>query len=266
MGQLRSLLNRRNVTTDVTKDMNANEDFLNIIVAAHTIAAALNVLSIKSSSDIPSVLSGMHSDATAALNSLVRSISNKFIDITFSKDKPSEVDHVFEYAKETLSLGMIYLEFKDAVKEGDGTRVLRCWKYFLLFFRATGHTNYCIEAFNLLALYYCILPQRFAEQMLWGRFINTVGKRGHNISADLHMEHLNRLCKDIVNHLGAVKSPKAILRAGKALGTVHDVLNNFDSITNSKVSASHTSPSIAEDLLKAVELLIEKDVFTTQAG
>lgn len=66
------------------------------------------------------------------------------------------------------------------------------------------------------------------------------------------MEHLNSLCKDIVNHLGAIKSPKAILRDGMALGTVHDVLNNFDSITNIKVSTSHTSPSIAEDLLKAL--------------
>ena len=141
---------------------------------------------------------------------------------------------------------MIYLEFKDAIKEGDGTRVLRCWKYFLLYFRATGHKNYCIEAFNFLALYYYVLPpQHFAEQMLWGRFINQAGKRGQNISADLHMEHLNRLCKDIVNHLGPNKSPKAILRAGKALGTI---LNNFDLITNTKVSSSHISPSFAEDL------------------
>ena len=51
-----------------------------------------------------------------------------------------------EYARETLSLGLLFLEFKDAVKEGDGTRVLRCWKYFLLLFHASGHTNYCLEA------------------------------------------------------------------------------------------------------------------------
>ena len=62
-----------------------------------------------------------------------------------------------EYAKETLSLGVIYLEFKDAIKEVEGTRVLHCWKYFLLYLCATGHTNYCIEAFNFLALYYYIL-------------------------------------------------------------------------------------------------------------
>ena len=46
MCQLRNLLNRRNVTSDVSKDMNANEDFLNLIVSAHTITAVLNVLNI----------------------------------------------------------------------------------------------------------------------------------------------------------------------------------------------------------------------------
>ena len=76
--------------------------------------------------------------------------------------------------------------------------------------------------------------------MLWECFINQVGKRGHNISADLHIEHLNCLCKDIVNHLGANKSPNAYLRAGKALGTVYDLLSNFDSITN--INGSHHHP------------------------
>ena len=50
-----------------------------------------------------------------------------------------------------------------------------------MYLRATGHTNYCIEAFNFLALYYYILPECFAKQMLWGQFINQVGKTGHNI-------------------------------------------------------------------------------------
>ena len=90
---------------------------------------------------------------------------------------------------------MLFLEFKDAIREGDGTRVLCCWKYFMLVFRASGHTNYCLEAFNLFVQYYYTLTPRLAEQMLWGRFINNEGKMGHNISCDLHMEHLNRTIK-----------------------------------------------------------------------
>ena len=75
------------------------------------------------------------------------------------------IDSVQEYAKETLSLGLLLLEFKDGICEGDGNRVLRCWKYFL-FIRATKHKNYCIEAFNIQMQYYNILPKRYAEQML----------------------------------------------------------------------------------------------------
>ena len=43
------------------------------------------------------------------------------------------IDSVQEYAKETLSLGLLLLEFNDGIREGDGNRVLRSWKYFLLF-------------------------------------------------------------------------------------------------------------------------------------
>ena len=47
--------------------------------------------------------------------------------------------------------GLLYLEFCDAIKEGDGSRLLRCWSYLFLIFRATQCTDYTIEAFILLA-------------------------------------------------------------------------------------------------------------------
>ena len=37
---------------------------------------------------------------------------------------------------------------------GDRLRVLRCWKFMFLWFRQTKHTNYTIEAMNLLVQYY----------------------------------------------------------------------------------------------------------------
>ena len=33
------------------------------------------------------------------------------------------------------------MEFKDAIREGDGNRVLRVWKYFLLLFKAADRKN-----------------------------------------------------------------------------------------------------------------------------
>eukprot|EP00731_Ephydatia_muelleri_P034358 Em0056g17a len=141
-----------------------------------------------------------------------------------SKRNTGTTDHVLEYAKETMSPGLLLLEFKDAIREGDGTRILQCWKYFFIIFRATRHKNYCIEAFNLFMQYYYTLPPRYAEQMLWGRFINSEGGQGRNISADLHMEHLNHIVKDAVGHLGANKTPQAIMRASKALGALKEIL------------------------------------------
>ena len=121
----------------------------------------------------------------AAVKSLVKTLTSEMVRIQYiagtSESTCPSIDSVQEYAKETLSLGLLLLEFKDGIREGDGNRVLRCWKYFLLFFRATKHKNYCTEAFNIQMQYYYILPKRYAEKMLWGRFINSEGGPGHNI-------------------------------------------------------------------------------------
>ena len=67
-------------------------------------------------------------------------------------------DGVYAYACETLSLGLLYFKYRDAIKEGDGERVMRVWKFLLLLFRTSGRTNYSIEALTLLTQYYLILP------------------------------------------------------------------------------------------------------------
>ena len=91
--------------------------------------------------------------ASLVNNALCSQMVNiKFTAETSNPSCPSN-DGVMEYAIETLLLGLMLLEFKDAIREGDRNRVLRYWKYFLLFFRATQHKNYCIEAFNFLMHY-----------------------------------------------------------------------------------------------------------------
>ena len=42
---------------------------------------------------------------------------------TIVDDQP---DGVFCYAQEVLTYGILYAEFEDAIKEGDGPRVIRC--------------------------------------------------------------------------------------------------------------------------------------------
>ena len=46
------------------------------------------------------------------------------------------------------------------------------------------------------------------------------GLPGHNISADLHMEHLNKVVKVARKGLGDNKSDNGIKRAAKAIGAL----------------------------------------------
>ena len=63
---------------------------------------------------------------------------------------------------------------------------------------------------------------------MWSRFVNSRGGVGHNISCDLHMEHLNRALKTALSGLGANVSQGSIARASKRLKVVTDVTANFD--------------------------------------
>ena len=67
------------------------------------------------------------------------------------------VDIVYKYACEVLTLGMFQKEFDDCIREGDGLRDVRCWRYFLLLFKSNHHTNYSIEAYILLCQYHFML-------------------------------------------------------------------------------------------------------------
>ena len=48
---------------------------------------------------------------------------------------------------------------------------------------------------------------------------------------DLHMEHLNKIAKDVLN-IGSNKSQKSIQRIDRAIGTLSPVMDNFDAINN----------------------------------
>ena len=155
---------------------------------------------------------------------LWKKVLSEFVDFSIpvkSKKRSKSMDHIIrEYGKYTLTMWLPLLKFKDAIREGDGERVLWCWKFMFLCFRATGHTNYTLEAFQLLCHYYYLLRARCTEQLIWSHFVNMHGSCGRNISVDLHMEHLNRICNDAVAHLGANKTLGAIVRIGKVVGTI----------------------------------------------
>lgn len=156
-----------------------------------------------------------------------RLIVKKFFTVLFNNRQQVLSDGVHDYSRHLFSVGCLYSELRDAIKEGDGTRVLQCWQYMPLF-QNSGRKNYAIEAFRLIYQYKYGLPPKLAEQLIWSRFVNTQGVQGKNIPLDLHQEHLNKLCKTCIVGPGANKGEEAIVRCSKALGTLQNVLTAFD--------------------------------------
>ncbi len=80
-------------------------------------------------------------------------------------------DAVFDYSSTVLNDDLLMLEFRDAIHERDGDRILRCWKFLLLYFRFAGRTKYAIEAFNMLTNVNATCSTRLAAQIKWSRVI-----------------------------------------------------------------------------------------------
>ena len=119
----------------------------------------------------------------------------------------------------------------------------------LLLFKASQSKNNAITAFNCFGQYYYYLSPQMAQQLLYSRFVNVHGREGFNFPCDLHMEHLNRIIKDVLQHLGANKTEHAITRAIKHLHFISSLLHQFDVITRLKeVSTSHTQTTEGSDV------------------
>ena len=114
--------------------MKAAEDFLLVVLHAHIVAAAKVILSQQNTTDV-AVLS--------------KQIVEQYISIEVpSAGEPVSVKHkdkVHRYAVQLMTLGMLWHNFYDSVKEADGNRLIRNWKFNLLIFKAARRKNYSKE-------------------------------------------------------------------------------------------------------------------------
>jgi len=231
--------------------MNGAEDFLLLLLHAHVTSAAKVILSY---------------NPTDSADTLAKRIVANFVVLPCNTDTdlPDCEDEVYLYSTEFLSLALVWHGYYDAIREGDGERILKYWKFLLIIFKSSGKKNYGKEAVNLLLQYYYLFSERQKHQMLWSRCINTRGYKGTNIPADLHMEHLNRRLKIMMRNLGANIKPSSIEKAGRCIGVVQNVCHVFEEETSSKHSSDkHPIPKFKKDFQTILQLLDEEQVFIT---
>ena len=313
--QLRNLINRRNISSDISGKFNAAIDFFVLVITAHALAAAMQYFGIDLLNGSPTKNTISISDCKdhwSTLRHAVEQIVDCYVMVkeltTNSKDpvvvrskdsnphaarvasehnyvscnRPAQrkrklpqwltnaptvslsvkklvPDGVFNYGSAILNDGLLLLELRDAIHEGDGPRVVRCWKFMLLHWRHAKHTKYSLEALHLIAGINATATERIAHELTWCRFINTRGVPGGNIPIDLFMEHLNRTLKDYLLGLGANVSEATIVQTSKSLRNLMEVSSHFDSICSiHRNSIHHTCQSYGKDLETLVEELTSK--------
>ena len=234
--------------------MKSCEDFLLLILHAHIIEAG-RVLQLQ--------------NPTNSVLELAKSIVNKFIRLPNMTDTPvAECDDgVYVYATELLSLSLLWHGFHDAIKEADGDRILRYWKFLYIVFKTTSHRNYAKEALNVLMQYNYTMSERQKSQLIWSRCINTRGYAGANIPCDLYMEHLNRRLKTAIRSMGANVKPTTIVKNGRALASIHHVCQVFEEeTTGHSHSNRHRFPSFGKDFYRVLNVIDEENVFVKISG
>lgn len=180
---------------------------------------------------------------------------------------PEPKDDIFDYHCGFMNMALLLRNFIDAIKEGDGERITRCIKLFLLHFKqdGSGSTKYSLEALYHLFQLFALLSPREAERMKWNRTVNNSGRAGCNVAMDLALEHTNHYIKDMIRGLGANINEISVCRISKAFFVLKSFLDRLDhEMGIKKSSGEHSRKSVKEDLKKVIKTLQEQNVFEKQ--
>lgn len=347
-----ALINRRNVTGDVSSSYRPNRDFFRVVFKSRVIGAAMSLLGFEDKSSTPSKYTlpkNMTALEKAAKLKVLHDLSAKVVDSFVFKDnvaekvnniiseherrnvlnnqgltpdgrfpcrfpgckssfkhngkarrnhelahnppvqvenepfqvsstkpsppsRPEEMkskDDVFDYNCALLTDGYLFFNFLDAIKEGDGDRLIRQYKYFMLHCKADGthSTKYALECLYQLFLVYALLTPRDSVRFVWNRSVNNHGKKACNIPLDESTEHSNNFIKQCIRNLGPNITEAAVSRVCKAESTTRLILENLDeSLQRISRSGSHSESSEKKDLDELLKKVVSFQAFCEIEG
>jgi len=274
LAYFKTRLGRVAVTSEPKKAVDACIDFFETVVTGHWIACACEILGI-SSPDQEITLPVHLKRATPRekllfIENIARKVADRLtvVDSVFNAEDTlatPDDDKVFNYTRTLCHFASLMIEFRDAWAEGDGDRVMRCWKIFLPHFITDGRTKYALEALRLQFQVNVLLSPNLAHQVKWHRFVNTKGGYGHNIPCDLYNEHVNRWVKIIIRNMGSNVTEGALQRSIRCVAPLRDFCEQFDRESNVPVTTTaHSTKSSDEDLKLVVSVALRKKLLSHQ--
>ena len=165
---------------------------------------------------------------------------------------------------------MLFLNFSDAITEGDGLRILRCWKFFLMFLKANRASSrkYAQEGMHLIFQVYALLSPQDAHRLIWNRSVKAKPGVGGNIPLDLALEHFNCVLKEVIRKMGPnTSNPNAVNRFCKSITVTKRLMDNFDSECHFlKQSGKHVQKKYSSDNVSIVNELVVNNAFRSTKG
>lgn len=163
---------------------------------------------------------------------------------------------------------LLFMNFNDAISEGDGNRLMRCWKFFLLHFYAdSGSSKYSLEALYLQFQQQALLTPREAYRQRWNRSCNNHGHNGKNVPLDIELEHNNNLLKEAVRKMGPNLTTTTVKRAGKMVNMAKGMINQTSrECCMMRRSGEHFAKKTKKDLATLVESLFEEKAMENIPG
>lgn len=192
-------------------------------------------------------------------------------EITPNEPNPEEApcvdDSILNYHNSRLQIGLLLMNIADGMKDGDGYRLVNCYKFVLLFAYQFHNTKYAYALLLFFIQIYAVLSEEEAFCLIFNRFINSKGKCGGNIPLHLFMEHLNLLLKRLAKGMGANVTSASLQRAAQSIVPLNKVMETIYKDCNKvKRSGHHGSTDPEEAVSIIVKDLISGKVFETSPG
>ena len=80
----------------------------------------------------------------------IKSLRKHIKGVHKNSENTNQEDCLQNYAKNALALHSIARNFQDAGKHGDGGRIIRLYKFLLIYFKIDGRTKYTYQFLHLL--------------------------------------------------------------------------------------------------------------------
>ena len=184
------------------------------------------------------------------------------------QQKPATTeDFKYNYICALMREGLLDIARLDAVKEGDGERIVRHWRYDFVHFHVYNHPNYRLLSFRMIAQIFALLTPRMAARVLHNRTVNVHGGVGNNISLDLFLEFLNKDVKADLKRSGPNLTSKLLERIGRSKQVMDELLHFFDREVELFTGIGrHTVPDWSGEVSEMVTDLKDELLFQIHPG